>query len=154
MALLCEHFGLSDKTIYLFDTFRGLPGKNEEDSRLGTVVKSSSYPNIEKHVRENISAAAPPSIRIQMIPGFVEATLPKFKPPPLCLLRLDTDFYNSTKAEFDILYPHLVPGGVLIVDDYGIFAGARKATDKYCGRLDHPPLLNRIDRGIWSGVKP
>ena len=105
-------------------------------------------------MRENIAAAAPPSVRIELIRGFVEDTLPRFAPGQLCLLRLDTDFYNSTKLEFEILYKHLVRGGVLIIDDYGLFAGARKATDEYCSRLDQPPLLNRIDLGIWAGVKP
>jgi O-methyltransferase len=54
------------------------------------------------------------------------------------LLRLDTDFYESTAAEMEILYPRLTPGGVLIVDDYGTWAGAKKAVDEY---LDKEPLL-------------
>jgi hypothetical protein len=46
-------------------------------------------------------------------------------------LRLDTDWYESTKIELEILYPLLEPGGILIIDDYGHFSGARKAVDEY-----------------------
>jgi hypothetical protein len=43
---------------------------------------------------------------------------------------------------------------VLIVDDYGLFQGSRRATDEYLAQLEKPPLLNRIDVGVWAGVKP
>jgi hypothetical protein len=43
---------------------------------------------------------------------------------------------------------------VLIVDDYGIFQGSRRATDEFLAGLPAPPLLNRIDGGVWAGVKP
>ena len=52
-------------------------------------------------------------------------------PDKIAILRLDTDFYESTKAELETLYPRLSPGGELIVDDYGEWAGARKAVDEY-----------------------
>ena len=67
---------------------------------------------------------------------------------------LDTDYYESTAAEFQALYPRLAPGGVLIVDDYGMFDGSRRATDEYFATLSRPPLLNRIDVAVWAGVKP
>ena len=126
----------------------------EVDYILGKQVKSSRYQNTEQHVRENIAFARPGSTNITLVPGFVEDTLPKFESGPIALLRLDTDFYNSTKVEFDILYDRLVPGGVLIVDDYGLFDGSRTATDEFLAGLDNAPLLNRIDKGVWSGVKP
>ena len=53
-----------------------------------------------------------------------------------------------------MLYPRVRTGGVLIVDDYGMFAGARRATDEYLARLERAPLLNRIDVSVWAGVKP
>jgi len=153
MALLRDHLGISDKTIYLFDSFEGFP-KGEEDAMLGKPVKSSRYADTEADVRDNIAQAAPDCGRIELIRGFVEQTLPDFRSGMLCLLRLDTDFYNSTKIEFETLYDRLVPGGVLIVDDYGMFAGSRKATDEFFAARENLPLLNRIDRGVWAGVKP
>ncbi len=90
----------------------------------------------------------------RFIEGLVEDTLPVTPTGDLALLRLDTDYYSSTAVEFDVLYPRLVSGGVLIVDDYGMFQGSRRATDEYLARLDRRPLLNRIDAAVWSGVKP
>jgi hypothetical protein len=65
-------------------------------------------------------------------------------PGDLALLRLDTDWYESTRHELEHLYPRLRPGGVLIVDDYGHFEGARRAVDEYFAAHE-PLLLNRID---------
>lgn len=152
-GLLLDALNDSGRTIYLFDSFEGFPA-GEVDYILGKQVKSSRYQNTEQHVRENIAFARPGSTNITLVPGFVEDTLPKFESGPIALLRLDTDFYNSTKVEFDILYDRLVPGGVLIVDDYGLFDGSRTATDEFLAGLDNAPLLNRIDKGVWSGVKP
>lgn len=46
-------------------------------------------------------------------------------------MRLDTDFYSSTKIELEILVPRMVAGGILIVDDYGAWAGSKQAVDEY-----------------------
>ncbi|WP_368734801.1 TylF/MycF/NovP-related O-methyltransferase [Komagataeibacter melomenusus] len=67
------------------------------------------------------------------------------------MLRLDTDWYESTRHELEHLYPRLVPGGVLIIDDYGYWAGARKAVDEYFS--DKPILLNRLDNTGRIAVK-
>jgi hypothetical protein len=65
------------------------------------------------------------------------------------LLRLDTDLYDSTKVELEIFYPQLSENGVLIIDDYGHWQGARRAVDEYLGVLraagSHAPLLTIID---------
>ena len=70
---------------------------------------------------------------IILIQGMVENTLLNKDniPDQISLLRLDTDFYESTKIELEILFPKLVPGGILILDDYGYWSGARKAIDEY-----------------------
>jgi hypothetical protein len=90
----------------------------------------------------------------RFVEGLVEQTLCRTETGALALLRLDTDYYSSTAVEYEVLYPRLVSGGVLIVDDYGMFQGSRRATDEYLARLDKPPLLNRIDLGVWAGIKP
>ena len=85
--------------------------------------------------------------------GDVAQTLKTYRPEKIALLRLDTDWYESTKIELEVLYPLLVPGGILIIDDYGHFTGARKAVDEYFARLTteevaggaHPPLFHRLD---------
>jgi O-methyltransferase len=75
----------------------------------------------------------------------VERTLPDRAPAEIALLRLDTDWYESTRHELVHLYPRLSAGGVLIVDDYGHWAGAKRAVDEYLGEQAEPLLLHRID---------
>jgi O-methyltransferase len=65
--------------------------------------------------------------------------------PGSTLLRLDTDWYESTRHELEHLYPRLVMGGVIIIDDYGHWKGARLAVDEYLAERRIPLLLNRID---------
>ncbi len=77
--------------------------------------------------------------------GMVEETIPAEAPERIALLRLDTDWYASTKHELETLYPRLVNGGVLIVDDYGHYEGARQAVDEYFAETGERVLLNRID---------
>jgi hypothetical protein len=69
------------------------------------------------------------------------------------VLRLDTDWYESTKHELVHLYPRLSPGGVLILDDYGHYEGARRAVDEYFEQVGERPLLTRVDYTGRVGVK-
>jgi O-methyltransferase len=85
------------------------------------------------------------------VKGKVEDTIPANIPERIALLRLDTDFYRSTRHELEHLYPRLERGGVLIIDDYGAYVGARQATDEYFA--SRPFLLNRIDEHVRCGVK-
>jgi O-methyltransferase len=77
--------------------------------------------------------------------GKVEDTFPKDTPDKIAILRLDTDWYESTRHELIHLYPKLSIGGVLIIDDYGHWEGARKAVDEYINDNTLRILLNRID---------
>lgn len=77
--------------------------------------------------------------------GDVEKTAAENVNGDIALLRLDTDTYYSTKAELEYLYPKLVPGGILIIDDYGHALGARRAVDEYFTDPDRRLLLNRVN---------
>jgi hypothetical protein len=96
-------------------------------------------------VRSNMVRTGYPVDRMRFVKGKVEDSIPGQAPAQIALLRLDTDFYESTYHELRHLYPRLAPGGVLIIDDYGHWAGARKATDQYFAELGRPVLLQRID---------
>jgi O-methyltransferase len=84
--------------------------------------------------------------------GMVEDTL-KLEPIPqqIAVLRLDTDWYESTLVELHVLYPRLSRGGILILDDYGSWLGSKRAVDEYFGGA--PPLLIPIDRASRMAVK-
>src|SRR5207244_8952200 len=94
---------------------------------------------VEEHLRRTGYA------NFRIVEGDVLTTIPANAPEEIALLRLDTDWYASTRHELEQLYPRITTGGVLIIDDYGYWRGARKATDEYFATLAHRPLLQRID---------
>ena len=158
MAMALEKFGDRERKIYLYDTYEGMPKPTEEDiiSWNGRSVlekweedKSGKKDNFGSwavgldEVKENISRINYPRTNLIFVPGDVAETLKKVKPENISLLRLDTDWYASTVEELETLYPLLVEKGVLIIDDYGHFDGARKAVDEYF--QNRTILLNRID---------
>ena len=89
------------------------------------------------------------------VKGDVLETLDHMRESPLCLsvLRLDTDWYESTLRELQILYPKLSIGGALLIDDYGHWEGARKAVDEYFSSIPQKPLLQYTDPTGRMAVK-
>jgi hypothetical protein len=87
------------------------------------------------------------------VEGRVEDTLPARAPEQISLLRLDTDWYESTYHELEHLYPRVVAGGIVLIDDYGHWAGARQAVDDYFARASSPPFLVRVDYTGRIGIK-
>jgi O-methyltransferase len=157
---------LSFKTprpLFLFDTFEGMSAPTEHDRRAATgksaaqmlhgLHRSASiwcYSPLEE-VKRNISSTGYPASRVTYVKGKVEDTIPRFAPEQIAVLRLDTDWYESTRHELEHLYPRLSPGGVLIIDDYGYWAGARKAVDEYFAGSVY---LGRIDETGRVAIKP
>ena len=155
-ALTLLRLGVTDRELYLFDTYEGMtpptdfdvkPGGERAADLLETEPRDSDVWAIAslEDVREAVLGVGYPEERIHFVKGAVENTLPEAAPALIALLRLDTDWYESTRHELVHLYPRLVAGGVLILDDYGYWQGARKAVDEYFARHDAPLLLNRID---------
>ncbi|MDQ3811821.1 MAG: TylF/MycF family methyltransferase [Chloroflexota bacterium] len=156
VALALRAFAATDRSIYLYDTFTGMPEPTQHDVNLfgqsaRTLLEHSTN---ESHVwaraslddvRANLAATDYPANKLRFVEGKVEQTIPGIAPEQIALLRLDTDWYASTAHELEHLYPRLVPGGVLIIDDYGHWQGARKAVDEYVARNNLCILLNRID---------
>ena len=141
--------------IVLFDTFSGFPaGEKDEFIPHAIDVSGPQYRSFLDDVRENIALILGTTHEIELVEGDVAQTVPVADIGEIALLRLETDFYASTNVELAYLYPKLVRGGVLTIDDYGVFRGSRRATDEYFAGLPQPPLLNRIDGAVWSGVKP
>ena len=129
-----------NKKIYAYDTFEGMTNPTSSDIKIdGTVAsekilkkKNWSSCSLEK-VKENFAEMNLELNNIQFVKGKVEETLKNDEnlPNKISILRLDTDFYESTKIELKYLYPLLVEGGILIIDDYGSWLGSKKATDEY-----------------------
>ena len=160
VALTLMRLGDTSRDLYLFDTFSGMARPGDQDIpspydmwvsmhkrfRRRSRGETSDWAGVPvEEVRRNMESTGYPSERIHLVKGLVEETLPDAAPERLSLLRLDTDWYASTKHELEHLYPRLAEGGVLIIDDYGHYEGARRAVDEYFAATGEPVLLNRID---------
>ncbi|MGV3485745.1 MAG: TylF/MycF/NovP-related O-methyltransferase [Planctomycetaceae bacterium] len=158
--------GGTDRDLRLFDTFEGMPPADDVDRDLrgnsATRLLAEEDPLTSKvwaiaqleEVVRNLSTTGYPSERIHYIKGKVEDTIPQQAPPSISLLRLDTDWYTSTRHELVHLFPRLSPGGVLIIDDYGHWEGARRAVDEYIREHSLRLLLCRIDYTGRMAIKP
>ncbi len=104
-------------------------------------------------VRANLLTTGLAADRFELVQGRVEETIPARLPDRISILRLDTDWFESTWHELRHLYERLQPGGVLIVDDYGHWLGAREAVDRFF--TEHAPsiLLTHLDYTGVIGVK-
>ena len=166
------HFGDTSRNLYLFDTFEGWPTPTHED----TDILGQDHRELYEADAVQASHDAPPSVyrlgdffekaqsaildnsnyprdRIVFVKGLVEKTLPHPDITTLSILRLDTDYYESTAWELRTLWPALVGGGVLLVDDYGQFHGARKAVDEFLRDNRIPAFLHRDDVTGRSMIK-
>jgi O-methyltransferase len=158
----------TDRDIYLYDTFAGMPRplawddekvvgadwrRHHFDPTIGDA--GSRWLNISvDQVRGLLHPLGYPPERLHFVKGLVEETIPKVAPDKIAILRLDTDFYTSTKHELEHLYPRLVSGGILIIDDYGAFPGCKRAVDEYQAENGSQLFLNRVDRHVRLAVKP
>ena len=163
IAMTLNKFNITNRKIFLFDTFEGMSEPTENDVDLQgssakelkkTIEKTGKwcYAEIED-VKNNMAKTEYPSNMIEYIKGKVEDTLPSFEERKIALLRLDTDWYESTLIELQKLYPMLVSKGVLIIDDYGHWAGSKKAVDEYIKEFNLPLLLNRVDYSGRLSIK-
>jgi O-methyltransferase len=162
----CES-GDTTRTIHLFDTFAGMTNPGPQDRRYdGTAANlllkrdrdrtASGYWCIadEHDVRQNLAKSGYPANQIRLIVGDVTETIPAEAPGSIALLRLDTDWYASTRHELEHLYDRVSPGGVVIIDDYGHWQGSRRAVDEFLSTLTAVPLMTRLDFDGRMWIKP
>ena len=153
------------RRIHLFDTFEGMPPPAAADRDL-TGVSAATLLAAEQResgdtwafspldqVRANLRSTGYPAELVRFVPGRVEETIPEAAPERIAVLRLDTDWYESTRHELEHLFPRLAVGGVLIIDDYGHWQGARRAVDEYLAASGARLLLSRIDYTGRMAVK-
>lgn len=150
------------RKLWLYDTFEGMTAPTDIDIDLDGNSASalmSAYAD-EGHwcyaglgeVENLFKKHGFADDEVNFVKGDVCSTLMSSVPDRISLLRLDTDWYESTMMELEILYPRLVPGGVLIIDDYGHWKGSRRAVDEYFAKV--PPLfLQRTSPAVRTGVK-
>src|ERR1035437_7019878 len=167
MALACMAEVSAPRTIHLFDSFEGLPAPIAEfDGQLavnmvgrgdGALVATGAWAAEAEAVRELIvDRLGAPAGFLTIHKGWFQDTLPVAKEEigEIALLRLDGDFYDSTKVPLDNLYQQVTSGGIVVIDDYGGFEGCRRAVDEYLGANDPGVFLHHIDRSGRYLLKP
>lgn len=167
VARVLLRLGASQRPLYLFDTYEGMSRPSAVDvnahgesaealwqrNRVSDQTNEYCYASLAE-VEKALWSTGYPKASLHFVKGPVEETVPKEAPDCIALLRLDTDWYESTRHELNHLYPRLSRGGVLIVDDYDCWQGSRKATDEYLRLNNIALLLTRIDGDARLGVKP
>lgn len=155
------------RDLYLFDTYEGMPEPTEHDTDIDGVSVLDRWTAQKRNrltprearaslqeVREAMQQVGYNASRVHFVKGMVEDTIPGEAPDEIALLRLDTDYYASTRHEMFELYTRLTRGGVLIIDDYGHFKGSEKAVREFIDAVAEPILLHRVDYSARVGVKP
>ncbi len=166
-ALELQRRGVADRELWLYDTFAGLP---KPDARLDIDVlghraidgwEARTLPDGTTYwayaaaadVRANMAQTGYTEALVKLVPGLVEETIPHTAPARIALLRIDTDWYASYRHVLHELYDRVVPGGVVIFDDYGHFIGARRAIEEFrAERRITAPLL-RVDYSCRMMIK-
>ena len=154
------------RDLYLYDTYSGMSKPRAIDISCYGEVASQTFRQKQtaeessewclsglEEVKRNLFSTGYPKDKLYFVKGMVEKTIPECVPSKIALLRLDTDWYQSTKHELVHLYPLLAPHGILIVDDYGYWRGAKKAVDEYLLENNIKILMNRIDSSGRLAIK-
>ena len=162
MALALRSVDATDRTIWLYDTFAGMTRPTDLDVRLHD--GADALPRFEAAatgensadwcaadlttVRNNMRSTGHAEDHLRFVVGPVEETLrTKEIPQRIALLRLDTDWYESTRVELEVLLPRLSPGGVIIIDDYNHWAGSRRAVDEHFAAHAQRPIMFPVGKG-------
>jgi O-methyltransferase len=156
----------SDKHVWLFDTFLGMTQPTGLDTdQMGNLAegkylaqKSEGFNNWCYASLEDVTNSFDKrkllGQNIHFIKGDVTETLKtRILPTKISVLRLDTDWYESTKVECQVLYPKLSIGGCFVIDDYGHWNGSRFAVDEYFKEVSNRPFLHATDYTGRIGVK-
>ncbi len=158
----------TSRKIYLYDTYEGMTEPTEVDvsfdNKSAAEIKKQYEPYIQanskawlyislEQVKKYLSLTGYPLDKLIFVKGKIEDTIPDMMPKQISILRLDTDWYESTYHELYHLYPRLSVNGFLILDDYGHWEGARKATNNYFKENNINIFLNRIDYTGRLGIK-
>lgn len=168
-ALTLQKFDDTRRKIYLYDTYAGMTKPGEKDvmsanqypakEKWNDVQKNKAYKDIWfcyaslEEVKNNLKITKYPEEKLIFVKGDVEKTIPEKMPEKIAILRLDTDWYASTKHVLKHLFPKIVSGGVLIIDDYGHWQGAKDAVEEYFIEQNKKIFLIRVDKTGRVGIK-
>lgn len=164
-ALALLQLNDTKRKLYLYDTYSGMSEPTERDRRFWDNKSAVDFLKDMKDyfstefsvplevVKKNLFSTGYPKENIIFVKGKVEDTIPGIVPEKISILRLDTDWYESTYHELVHLFPILAKHGILIIDDYGYWKGNKEATDKYLKEHKIKIFLQRIDEWGRLAIK-
>ncbi len=146
-ALLKVH-GVTDRTIWVADSFEGLPPPTSKTD--GSDLSGVDYLKVSlEKVKSNFERFDLLDNQVQFLKGWFCDTLPKAPIDQLAILRLDGDLYSSTMDSLRNLYHRVSPGGYVIVDDYFAWHGCRRAVDEFLKENNLNVDIQQVD---WTGA--
>jgi len=151
MRAILKAYGITDRSVYVADSFQGLPKPTDEIDKndpAGELYKAEQLAVTLEKVRRNFRAYDLLDGQVKFVQGWFCDTLPHLSVPKFAIVRLDGDLYQSTMDGLVHLYPKLSPGGFLIVDDYNIPV-CRQAVEEYRQKNKITDHIEKID---WTGV--
>jgi hypothetical protein len=151
MRAVLKAYGVTDRTVWVADSFEGLPPPNaaypaDADS-LHHEQPELAIPL--EQVMENFRKYGLLDSQVQFVKGWFSQTLPAAPIERLAVLRLDGDMYESTMDAFTNLYDRVAPGGFVIVDDYGAVPACKAAVHDFRDRRGIAAAMIEVD---WTAV--
>ncbi len=139
------------RKFWLFDSFSGLPVPGEKD---GKQAKDTFYKGYclgsEDKVKDVIHKLNLPVEVFRMVPGWFSDTLPNTHINPIALLHIDADWYDSVKQVLEAYYDDVIPGGFIVLDDYGYWEGCKRAVDEFFQKRGCTPEITYVSKtGIF-----
>jgi len=147
-----QAYGVTDRTVWVADSFEGLPAPDPELYPADRGDKHHAEPDLAvslKDVQNNFRSYGLLDDQVRFLKGWFKDTLPTAPIEQLALIRLDGDMYSSTIESLEALYPKLSPGGFVIVDDYGAVEGCRRAVEEF---RDSNNILSPLVKIDWTGA--
>lgn len=161
MRGILKAYGITDRSVWVADSFEGLPcpdaEKNLDDAIWYQLVGPLDHLRIPVEYAQSVFRKyGLLDAQVRFLKGWFAETLSAAPIEKLALMRLDGDWYESTRDALDALYPRLSPGGWVIIDDYGLPFDCRRAVDEY--RAAHgitEPILQVNEQAVcWQKVRP
>ena len=156
MSAALIELGGPNRDYYFFDSFEGLPPAKEIDGSAALAWQADTtapgfYDNCSASIDEFMATIALSDIapdRVHPIKGFFDSTFPTFTPPPISILRLDADWYDSTILCLRKFWDHILPNGLILIDDYYKWDGCSRAVHDFLSERKAPERIRQRTEGL------
>jgi O-methyltransferase len=136
----------SDRSVWLADSFEGMPIQTENDKADGALADNSFLAVSLEQVQDNFRRFGLLDEQVKFVKGWFSDSLPASPIEKIAVLRLDGDYYSSTMDALDSLYDRVSSKGYIIIDDYWSFVTCRQAITDFCAKRGITPSIEKIDQ--------